>query len=362
MPTATMPDTRTTPTAEPQSLERSFYQLSVSRRMWRGEHVLPDAIAKLKVQDQDVEANRRSKNRICLLPDAWLKKFQVAMLGVNQALNRTTIPMRLTNEDTDSDTDTEDDPQASRVRTRSLLVLRIMPHRARRQVFEAIRGVNNDLQRVVHDLQAVYDEDVIEWNRNYWAPLFQDTQLLRQHVLSRIPRAEDLPRRFRVDVGIFRVSAGQIEQISDREYDAEMRAAAANAQRQIDNAMAEIIREPRRVLVEAIASLGQQLTTGKKLSTASFNDLRAAAELVRSFSDAAEDALLSRIQTMSKVVEDAVASADGRVGSTTFAAALQPHISTLTAAMRAVRQQCENNEAVQKVFDRFGGQGRALEL
>ena len=328
-----------------QSLDDVLFLLSVQRRMYEGLHAL--SIGATVVKGAEVAEEHTVSAKARLLPTTWTNKFTKAFGRANEVIQRSTLPLRL------SESTEEAGKQSS-----GSLQMRVLPRRSAETVFESLRRTKNEVQDIARQLQDSYD-DLMAWNRREWFERLGEHDYQRL-IVAKLPTRADIVHKFGLSWGIWRIRPDEVSRAQAAELQSALADAQATARQQMDSALGQLIEEPRQRLVQALAELRERLRSGQRLSAATFNGLRDAVALIRSFSDVVDPRLLSAVGDLSRGIDNATRAANSSL--TTQTEAILAQRTALLSVTDSVTSACRDAAAIDAVKKQYGVGERGLSL
>lgn len=314
-----------------QVLQRQCLLLSVCRRRWPGRYTLP--IGNVTVEGLAIDDTRVTRPQIRLIPDFWDDKLNKVYNRVARTVERFTLPFRFGGARAMPLTTRQVDGEE--VATAQLF-------------FDEIAALRAELQELV----AAFAEDlyggILTGIRDYWQPILGDAY--QRVIAQRIPERQQLPDRFSIDIGVFEINEASLSQVALPALRQHLEQAKQQTQADVEAAISDLVLEPRKKLVAALEQMQTQLTTGQRLTAASFNAARDALELLRNFSNTVDAELLGNAATLATAIEHALAVGGARRSSATFAEALTPLRPALSAAADEVLRAARDTGAAQAIY------------
>ena len=319
-------------------LDTDIYLIQISRHCWQGEHVFKQqADAKIEVKGQPVDKKKTKKPAVVLIPDAMRKILSPGFAKVESVLIRYTI---------------------------NFCGAKAVSGPAKSKFFQAFKEARDELNDYVEQFVARYQEEVVEYNYNYWHEKLGDSY---STVIGRLlPDVAHIGSRFGYSIrNIQRLEAPGEDYKFFKKLDKEMLDEVRKNRRQdYEKAMDELVSGPRIVLAKALDEMVNQLQNGKVLKRSSFNGVLDAIALNRNFANTiTDDALLAASISLQTTIEDAVKDAEANKSSClSWNEILWGHKQNLLEAVTPVADAAMDSTAVEQIRRRLNARVRPVDV
>lgn len=325
-----------------EALEQQVVLVAPSLGIWQGRYQISDA--KVSVQGgHEVDSKAVTKPQLKILELSELGKehakiFRAIHTAKSQCVDKYSVPFPIDG-------------------------VRIIPRTAISAFFNEMVGKSEngipqydhdrEVQSVAYRLQVAADDFAADYPRIIEQARAAADSAIWSRVAGRIPRQMAIRSKFYLTIAAVRLAGGSDSRLSADEMLGMSDFLRSSLAAQVREAVESMVQGPRDQLAEAVTNLQELINKGGRVTSKSFNPIRAAIEKIQQFAFLATPQLMETIQSLEQ-----------RMGIVTpseldQATAVSSGLSDLLSSVqRAVTDAEERSDIV----ERFGELPRAFDL
>lgn len=215
-----------------------------------------------------------------------------------------------------------------------------------------LRALEGDEQSIAYDLHVMAEEFCDDWPNILKEITIAVPEI--ELVRNSIPKtAANLRRRFYIDASPVLLDSGRQDVVTASDLQEHIGVVQATCTRIAEQAVAEMVKEPRMKLCQALKQLKQTVEGEGRVTQRSFNGVREAMKKIELFRDVATPELLEQIAEIGELIPEdpktlREAEADARAG--------------FVASIDAVMNEIQDAQQMADAASRFMDDTRVIEL